>query len=98
METRDIMNRFALPALLVGFLSVAGAPSRASDSPWAGLAAPVFVHVDARELPEGAVQGVAQDSSGFLWVATQGGLARYDGYHFTNYLPHPSDPKALPDG
>ena len=65
---------------------------------WSSLANPVFVHIDPRGLPEPAVMSLAQDSAGFIWVGTQGGLARYDGYHFRNYLPDPSDPHALPDG
>lgn len=41
---------------------------------------------------------VSQDASGFMWVGTQGGLARFDGYSYRNFLPDPSDPAALPDG
>src|SRR5262249_22943486 len=47
---------------------------------------------------ETVVEAIAQDSAGFIWIGTQGGLARYDGYHYKNYLPTPGDPKALPDG
>jgi diguanylate cyclase (GGDEF)-like protein len=74
-----------------------GTPVRAA-SPWERLAGPVFVHADTRELPEAAVMSLAQDRAGFLWVGTQGGLARFDGYHFVSFLPNPSDAKALPDG
>lgn len=76
---------------------VAGGPAFAA-SPWQQLADPVFVHADTRELPEAAVMTIAQDSTGFLWVGTQGGLARFDGYHFRSFLPNAGDPKALPDG
>ncbi len=31
------------------------------------------------------VRGVIQDQQGFLWVATEGGLNRYDGFHFVEY-------------
>lgn len=82
---------------MLGLLMVAGAPAIAA-SPWQKLADPVFVHADTRELPEAAVMTVAQDSTGFLWVGTQGGLARFDGYHFRSFLPNAGDPKALPDG
>ena len=41
---------------------------------------------------------VAQDRDGFLWVGTQGGLARYDGYHFRSFVVHAGDRTALPDG
>jgi signal transduction histidine kinase/ligand-binding sensor domain-containing protein len=33
-------------------------------------------------LPENKVVGVAQTSDGFLWVATQGGVVRFDGLRF----------------
>jgi len=33
-------------------------------------------------LPEETVQALAQTSDGYLWVATTGGLARFDGSHF----------------
>lgn len=90
------MVRFAA-LLLVGFFTICGTSVRAA-SPWESLAGPVFVHADTRELPEAAVMSLAQDRAGFLWVGTQGGLARYDGYHFRSFLPNPSDAKALPDG
>jgi diguanylate cyclase (GGDEF)-like protein len=82
--------------LLLG-LFVFGAPAEAAP-PWQNLAQPVFVHTPSRELPEAAVMSLAQDSAGFLWVGTQGGLARFDGYHFRSFLPDAEDPKALPDG
>ena len=33
-------------------------------------------------LPDNSVTGVAQNSAGYLWVATQGGLALFDGVRF----------------
>ena len=38
-----------------------------------------------------------QDSTGFMWVGTQDGLNRYDGYAFTIYRHDRSDPKSMPD-
>ena len=89
------MVRFAA-LILLGLFAIGGTAAQAA-SPWERLAGPIFVHTDPRELPEAAVMSVAQDRAGFLWVGTQGGLARYDGYHFRSFLPNPSDPKALPD-
>jgi len=90
-----VLRRLAF--VVVGLFAVAGGPAFAA-SPWQNLADPVFVRADTRELPEPAVMSLAQDRTGFLWVGTQGGLARFDGYHFRSFLPNPSDPKALPDG
>ena len=36
-------------------------------------------------LPDNTVRAVARDSLGFLWVATDNGLARFDGQSFTTY-------------
>src|SRR5690606_29887964 len=36
-------------------------------------------------LPHNKVHGIAQDSEGFIWVATWNGLARFDGHRFTLY-------------
>lgn len=36
------------------------------------------------------------DSKGFLWVITQNGLSRFDGYQFTNFQNKPGDSTSLP--
>src|SRR4051812_2958711 len=36
-------------------------------------------------LPQNFILGLVQDSSGFIWIGTKDGLARYDGYGFTIY-------------
>lgn len=38
-------------------------------------------------LPQISVVSIAQDQDGYLWVGTQGGLARFDGVRFTSYTP-----------
>jgi signal transduction histidine kinase/ligand-binding sensor domain-containing protein/DNA-binding response OmpR family regulator len=42
-------------------------------------------------LPNASVSGIVQDSKGFLWMATQGGLARYDGSGFKSFTNEPFD-------
>ena len=45
-----------------------------------------YVHYDTRDgLPQSQVRAIAQDSQGYLWIGTVGGLSRYDGYDFQNY-------------
>ena len=66
-------------AFLLAAVTLGSAPAAAA-SPWQNLADPVFVRVDTRALPEAAVMALAQDSAGFVWIGTQGGLARYDGF------------------
>ena len=36
-------------------------------------------------LPEGAINCIAQDSYGFIWIGTWKGLFRYDGYDVINF-------------
>jgi two-component system sensor histidine kinase ChiS len=38
---------------------------------------------------------VLQDGQGFIWVATEGGLYRYDGYTFKRFSHDPDDPTSL---
>jgi diguanylate cyclase (GGDEF)-like protein len=38
-------------------------------------------------LPQISVQAIVQDHQGYIWVATQAGLARFDGVRFTTYAP-----------
>lgn len=38
-------------------------------------------------LPQISVQAITQDQQGYIWVATQNGLARFDGVRFTTYSP-----------
>lgn len=40
---------------------------------------------DDQGLPQNHVFSVSQDSDGFIWFCTMGGLAKYDGFQFTNF-------------
>ena len=46
-------------------------------------------------LPDNHVKSIIQDSSGFIWLGTQNGLARYDGYEFKIFKNEPGNPKSL---
>lgn len=50
----------------------------------------------AAGLPASDVTGLARDREGFVWVATNDGLARYDGVEFTVWQHDPQDPRSLP--
>lgn len=101
LETRRVKLRRAwgllvLPALfcLIG-LSVAASAAE----PWSELAETVFENIGREQgLPNPIPISLAQDGDGFLWIGTQGGLTRWDGYRFRDYQPHPKDQTALPDG
>lgn len=38
-------------------------------------------------LSQSTVQGIVQDHQGFVWIATQDGLNRFDGYRFVTFRP-----------
>ena len=42
-------------------------------------------------LSEVNVNNIAQDSSGFIWIATENGLNRFDGHQFNSYFYDPAD-------
>ncbi|MBC3883130.1 diguanylate cyclase [Undibacterium sp. LX40W] len=72
--------------------------TQANPEAWDKLADTVFRHLSMQQgLPQYSATSLAQDSDGFIWVGTQGGLARWDGYRFRNYLPQANDPHSLPD-
>ncbi|MEI6291109.1 MAG: two-component regulator propeller domain-containing protein, partial [Chloroflexota bacterium] len=49
-------------------------------------------------LSQSVVNCILQDRLGFLWLGTQDGLNRYDGYNFKIYKPDPNDPNSISDG
>jgi len=55
-----------------------------------------FGHLTIEEgLPETGVITMLQDRLGFLWLGTQNGLSRYDGFTFTMFKPDPDDPGSI---
>ncbi|MCB1051870.1 MAG: GHKL domain-containing protein [Acidobacteria bacterium] len=47
-------------------------------------------------LSQSSIYSISQDELGYLWLATEDGLNRYDGYHFTVYRQDPYDETSLP--
>jgi ligand-binding sensor domain-containing protein/signal transduction histidine kinase len=67
----------------------------------AGAAAPRnlhFQHLGVEEgLPQESVVTILQDRTGFMWLGTQAGLARFDGYRYRVFRNDPADAASLPD-
>lgn len=45
----------------------------------------------AQGLSQGLINDMLQDKEGFIWIATKGGLNRYDGYSFKIFTTDPQD-------
>ena len=77
------VNRCAarLCLLWTAFAAFGLASARAADSEWLSR---VWQSDDG--LPDNSVAGVVQTSDGYLWVATQSGLVRFDGIGFKRVL------------
>ncbi|MET0266419.1 MAG: two-component regulator propeller domain-containing protein [Duganella sp.] len=72
--------------------------------PWLGsgaMAAPLSLRFDRLGVEQGlsqeSVTRVLQDRHGYLWIGTQSGLNRYDGYRITTFKNNPADPRSLSD-
>ncbi|GAB3383833.1 hypothetical protein GCM10027432_14270 [Lysobacter fragariae] len=48
-------------------------------------------------LSQASVKAIMQDAQGYVWIGTQDGLNRFDGYEFLTYRNDPQDPGSLPD-
>lgn len=56
----------------------------------------LFEHIDYTDgLPNSNVTSIVQDKIGFMWFATQDGLARYDGARMRVYRPIDNDPTSI---
>ncbi|MFO7609647.1 MAG: two-component regulator propeller domain-containing protein [Candidatus Krumholzibacteriia bacterium] len=75
---------------LTAMILVAALPAAAVED------APRFRRITARDgLSQGVVNEVLQDRIGFIWLATQDGLNRYDGHRIRVYQNDPEDPTSL---
>jgi len=63
------------------------------------FAQPTFSNIEHFTIENGLSQSVVncilQDSQGFMWIGTQDGLNKYDGYHFSIYRHDPLDPYSI---
>lgn len=82
--------------LLVGMLALAGTSGARATAP--GMPEIPRLRIIGVEdgLPSTHVDGIAQDRSGYIWLATTDGLARYDGVEMRVWRHRPDDPAALP--
>lgn len=58
---------------------------------------PVTTYTTKNGLPSNNVQAIVEDENGFIWLATQNGLSRFDSTQFTNYSRNKTDKYSLPN-
>ncbi len=57
-----------------------------------------FRHLLAKDgLSNNNINWIIQDTKGFIWIATEEGLNKYDGYKFTTYLHDPDNERSISD-
>ena len=95
MAVRCRLIRCLLACVWLFAAGAAHAGAATQPARWSGLSDTLFAHHVG---PAGAIgTALAQDASGFLWVGTQVGLLRWDGYGFRTYTADPQTPGSLPD-
>jgi diguanylate cyclase (GGDEF)-like protein len=62
---------------------------------WSALSDTLFTHHTDPDVGSGTA--IVQDPSGFIWVGTQSGLVRWDGYRFRRYAADTQVVGSLPD-
>ncbi len=81
--------------LALALLLAAPAPSAIAGAPrWTSMGATAFKHTVG---PIWGDNAIAQDRNGFLWLGTQTGLLRWDGYTMRRYTADSGKPRTLPD-
>lgn len=51
--------------------------------------------ITPEETSFGVVTGITQDSEGYIWLSTNKGIYKYDGYKLTNFKNDPINPKSI---
>src|SRR5207247_899399 len=91
MKPTEARIRILIPSLLLAALSLAAS----------AMAAPVRpIRFDRLSLEQGlsqsTVMDILQDQRGYIWLATEDGLNRFDGLSFKVYKHDPAEQSSLP--
>lgn len=83
-------------SLTLAITSLAQTPRPVPASDDFAFIDPYFQNVgDNDAIPGGVVTSLAQDADGLIWIGTEEGLVRYDGYRFRHYVHDASNPHSL---
>lgn len=57
-----------------------------------------FGHIDVDDgLAYNSIRAIGQDTKGFMWIGSELGLSKFEGYQLKNYLANPDDNHSLAD-
>ncbi len=99
-------SRYRMPGLMAGLACLLAVVAIAGSGVPAATPTPTALRIvetphlrvfgPSDGLPSSSVNALAQDAQGYLWLATDDGLARYDGVGFKVWQHDPADPGSLP--
>ncbi len=93
------LRRLTHVVLCTGLLAAASAVPAAPATmaaPFPPGSTPHFRHLGSEDgLANSDIHALVQDATGYMWIATDNGLQRYDGYRFVTYLHDPRDAATL---
>jgi diguanylate cyclase (GGDEF)-like protein len=94
---KKVLSRIGVALGSAAALLALAAPARAGSAApsWTLDSETVFVHLPATQTA--AATAIAQDRQGFIWIGTDSGLLRWDGYRMQSYAQDPGLPGSLPD-
>ena len=85
-------------AALLAALVCLSAAAHAENYPFPPGSSLRFRHITLEDgLAQSSVNAIEQDAQGYIWIGTQDGLQRYDGYDFLTYRHDIGDPASLAD-
>jgi signal transduction histidine kinase/ligand-binding sensor domain-containing protein/DNA-binding response OmpR family regulator len=96
------LGHFASRVLAAALLALTVLPCPSLSAPttperWQKLAVPLFEHIGVENgLPHPMTIAMAQDGDGFIWIGTQRGLARWDGYQMRTFMFDAAKPESVP--
>ncbi len=87
---------FFTPPFTTGSASLSTTAAYGADQNFAPGSTVQFEHLSSEDgLSQNAGLAFFQDSRGYLWIGTQDGLNRYDGYTFKIFKHDPDDPNSI---
>jgi PAS domain S-box-containing protein len=101
MIQQSIMRQFLLILFILLFILPVLAVVQPAAAQQTGVALTPgahlrFEHITIDDgLSQNAGLTLLQDHRGYLWIGTQDGLNRYDGYHITQFKHNPADPASI---